>query len=183
WIGNVLIFAAIICEGLFILINKRLKTAISPLALSTIMSGVGLIVASIFALVELPAILAGTGASVFPAAAVVAVVYYALVPTIAGFLLWYAGAARVSGAEAALFTAVAPVAAVLLAFICLGEPVGWTEMIGIGCVLTAVIGLGLSRSRRVPALPITSRRCPDRAVPSLPTKPTKDGPQQDHALT
>ena len=62
---------------------------------------------------------AGRGARTLalPADAVLAVAYYALAPTVGGFLLWYAGAAR-NGAEAALFTAVAPVCAVLLAAAC-----------------------------------------------------------------
>ncbi|MGO7258984.1 EamA family transporter, partial [Rhizobium brockwellii] len=81
--------------------------------------------------------------------AVAAVVYYALVPTVGGFLLWYAGAERVSGTEAALFTAVAPVSAVMLAFIILGESVGLHQLAGIACVLAAVLGLAFAGSRTV----------------------------------
>ncbi|MBN9981836.1 DMT family transporter [Rhizobium laguerreae] len=141
--GNALIFVAVVCEGLFILLNKRLKTEVAPLALSTLMAGIGFIVAAIPAVFEAP----------FPdgisASAVAAVVYYALVPTVGGFLLWYAGAERVSGTEAALFTALAPVSAVMLAFIILGEPVGLSQFAGIACVLAAVLGLAFAGSRSV----------------------------------
>jgi drug/metabolite transporter (DMT)-like permease len=68
------------------------------------------------------------------------------VPTVGGFILWYQGAARVSGAEASLFTAVAPVSAVLLAALVLGETVTTNQIAGIGCVLAAVISLGLSQA-------------------------------------
>jgi drug/metabolite transporter (DMT)-like permease len=148
WIGNALIFAAVLCEGLFILINKRLNTAISALAQSAIMSAVGLVIAGLAALIELPTLLHGPGAMPISSTAFLAVAYYALVPTVGGFLLWYAGAARVSGAEAALFTALAPVSAVLLAYLMLGEPIGLNNLIGIGCVLTAMIGLGLAHPNR-----------------------------------
>ena len=141
--GNALIFLAVVCEGLFILLNKRLKTEIAPLAQSALMTGIGFIVAAIPAIFEAPL------AQGMSASAVAAVVYYALVPTVGGFLLWYAGAERVSGTEAALFTAVAPVSAVMLAFIILGEPVGLHQLAGIACVLAAVLGLAFAGSRTV----------------------------------
>ena len=61
-----------------------------------------------------------------------------------GFLLWYAGAARSNGAEAALFTAVAPVCAVLLAAGLLGEALRTRQLAGMVCVLAAIALLGLS---------------------------------------
>jgi len=138
-LGNMLIFAAVLCEGLFILLNKRLRVPIAPLAQSTLMTGIGLAVALVPAAFELP----WTGN--MTAASVAAVVYYALVPTVGGYLLWYGGLARVSGAEASLFTAMAPVSAVLLAFTILGETVSPYQLIGIGCVLIAVLSLGIAR--------------------------------------
>ncbi|WP_394821978.1 DMT family transporter [Pendulispora albinea] len=145
WIGNALIFGAVVCEGLFILLNKRLRADIPPLSLSTIMTGVGLVVAALFALFERP------WATSMTTGSLAAVFYYALVPTVGGFLLWYAGSSRVSGAQASLFTALAPVSAVLFAFVVLGEPIGVNQMIGIGCVLVAVLGFG-SPKKSSPAL-------------------------------
>lgn len=141
-IGNALIFGAVVCEGLFILLNKRLRTEIPPLALSALMTGIGLAAAAIPALLEMPWTIAVTTESVW------AVIYYALIPTVGGFLLWYAGSARVSGAEAALFTALAPVSALLLAVALLDEQVGLNQIIGIACVLAAVLILGVSRGAR-----------------------------------
>jgi drug/metabolite transporter (DMT)-like permease len=134
-LGNALIFAAVLCEGLFILLNKNLRMPIAPLAQSAVMTAIGLAVAIIPALFEMP----WTGGIVPHSLA--AVLYYALVPTVGGYLLWYGVLARVSGAEAAPFTALAPVSAVLLAFAFLGEAVSLYQMIGIGCVLVAVLSL------------------------------------------
>ncbi len=142
WTGNALIFGAVVCEGLFILLNKRLQTEIPPLALSSLMTGIGLAAATIPAMFETPWTIAMTPESVW------AVIYYALIPTVGGFLLWYAGSARVSGAEASLFTALAPVSALLLAVTLLGEHVGLHQIIGIACVLAAVLTLGISRRSR-----------------------------------
>jgi drug/metabolite transporter (DMT)-like permease len=139
-IGNALIFAAVICEGLFILLNKRLPISIPPLAQSTLMTGLGLVVALVPAMLETP------WRHELGSGALAAVAYYALVPTVCGFILWYQGAARVSGAEASLFTALAPVSAVVFAAAFLGEPVSGNQLAGIGCVLVAVLGLGLSQA-------------------------------------
>lgn len=140
-LGNALIFAAILCEGLFILLNKRLRVPIEPLAQSTLMTGIGLIVALVPALIELPWTAALTASSLW------AIVYYAIVPTVGGYLLWYAGLTRVAGSEAALFTAMAPVTAVVLAFLVLGETVSLYQLIGIGAVLLAVVSLGFSQAK------------------------------------
>lgn len=134
-LGIALIFGAVICEGLFILLNKRVKAEIAPLALSTLMAGLGFAVALVPALFEAP------WREPVEMDAIAAVLYYALVPTVAGFVLWYAGAARVSGTEASVFTALAPASAVSFAFLLLGEPVGAPQFLGIGCVLAAVLGL------------------------------------------
>lgn len=139
--GDGLILAAVVCEGLFILLHKRLRVAISPLALATIMTGLGLVVALGPAISERPWTVG------LSPDALIATIYYALVPTVGGFLLWYAGSERVSGAESCLFTALAPVSAVLLAFGLLGEAVGRGHAIGIACVLAAVASLGLIRRR------------------------------------
>lgn len=143
--GGALIFSAVVCEGLFILLGKRLDAEIPPLTLSTLMAGLGGAIAAPFALTEFPLADATT------APALAAVVYYALVPTVGGFLLWYAGLAKVSGTEASVFTALAPVSAVLLASAVLGEPVAANQMIGIACVLMAVLSLSL-RATNLPGV-------------------------------
>lgn len=142
-LGNLLVLGAVVCEGLFILLNKRLRTPVPPLALSTTMSAFGLLTALLPALWEAPWHLQASAQATH---ALVAVAYYAIVPTVGGFVLWYAGAARVSGAEAALFTALAPVAAVVFAAVLLGESVSLRQVSGIACVLAAVASLGLTRA-------------------------------------
>ncbi|WP_449405941.1 hypothetical protein [Massilia phosphatilytica] len=50
--GNALVFGAVLCEACFILLNKRLRVAVPPLALSTLMSSIGLAASLPFALAE-----------------------------------------------------------------------------------------------------------------------------------
>ncbi len=141
WLGNALVMGAVVCESLFILLNKRLRQPLQPLALSTVMTAIGLVASIVPALFEAP------WRHGLPSGALVAVLYYALVPTVAGFVLWYAGSARTTGTEASLFTALAPISAVAMAFLLLGEPVGASQLIGIGCVVVAVLSLVLAGKR------------------------------------
>ncbi|REG51810.1 EamA domain-containing membrane protein RarD [Paraburkholderia sp. BL6669N2] len=131
--GNALVFLAIVCEALFILLNRKLRTAVAPLPLSALMCGIGFAVAIVPACFEKPWTLP------VDASALGGVLYYALVPTVLGFVLWYAGAARLSGAEAGLMTALVPVSAVALAAMVLGESVSAAQLAGVACVLGAVL--------------------------------------------
>jgi drug/metabolite transporter (DMT)-like permease len=138
WLGNALVLAAIVCESLFILLNQKMTTPVSPLALSVLMTVIGFAMSVVAALFEAPWRLT------YEQPALLAVAYYALVPTVAGYLLWYAGAERVPAAEASLMTAVAPVAALALAALVLGEPVTPSQVAGAACVLGAVLAFGLA---------------------------------------
>jgi drug/metabolite transporter (DMT)-like permease len=141
--GNALVFAAIVCEALFILLNRKLRTPVAPLTLSALMCGIGFVVAIVPACFEKP------WSMPFDASATSGVVYYALVPTVAGFVLWYAGAARISGAEAGLMTALVPVSAVALAALVLHEPVSAAQLLGVACVLGAVLLAAFGQLRTV----------------------------------
>lgn len=143
-LGNLLVVAAVFCEGLFILLNKRLRTPISPLQMSTLMSGIGLALSLVPALIERP------WTRAVEATAIAGVVYYALVPTVGGFLLWFAGAARIAGAQAGAFTAFVPLSAAVLAALVLHETIGVTQVTGMLCVLVAValiVGDGMCDGR------------------------------------
>ena len=142
--GNALVFAAIICEALFILLNRKLRTPVAALPLSALMSGLG------FAVAIVPASFEQAWRLPFDASALAGVVYYALVPTVGGFVIWYAGAARITGAEAGLTTALVPVSAVAMAALLLHEPVSGAQLAGVMCVLGAVLLATVGHMRRVP---------------------------------
>jgi drug/metabolite transporter (DMT)-like permease len=138
WFGNALVLGAVVCESLFILLNRKMATDVPPLALSVLVTVIGLAMSVLAALFEAPWTLA------YGRDALLAIAYYALVPTVAGYLLWYAGAGRVGAGEASLMTAVAPVAALVLAALVLGEPVTPAQVAGAACVLGAVLAFGLA---------------------------------------
>lgn len=134
--GIALVLAAVVCEAVFILANKRLSRPIPALALSTLMSAGGLLL-SLLPAAWLAVRCNGTSALTAPA--LLGVVYYAWVPTVGGFLLWYAGSARTSGVRASLATVWLPVSALALSVGLLGESVRAWQWAGLGCVLAAMV--------------------------------------------
>lgn len=134
--GMLCVFGAVLCESAFILLNKRMRQPLGAVQQATAMVVLGLLVSAPLALLE--------GPVAWPApASLGALAWYAWVPTAAGFLLWYAGSSRVSGGEAATFTAVAPLTAVALAAVLLGEPLGLSQGLGIGAVVLAILVLAV----------------------------------------
>ncbi|RDV00806.1 DMT family transporter [Trinickia dinghuensis] len=132
-LGNVFVLLAVLCEALFILLGKRLRTPVSPLQMSTLMSGIGLALSLVPALIERPWILH------YERMAVAGVIYYALVPTVGGFMLWFAGAERIAGAQAGALTAFVPISAAAFAALVLHEAIGPAQWWAIACVLGAVL--------------------------------------------
>jgi drug/metabolite transporter (DMT)-like permease len=130
--GDALVLAAVACEALFLLLNKRLRMPVAPLAQSTLMCILGL------AMTLVPALFEHAWTRRGDPAALLCVAYYAVVPTVGGYLLWYAGAARVSAGVASLHTAVLPVSALVPAAIVLREPIGAGQLAGAACVLVAI---------------------------------------------
>ncbi|MBV7458044.1 DMT family transporter [Acidovorax sp. sif1233] len=134
--GIALVLAAVACEAVFILAHKRLARPVPALALSTLMSAGGLLLSALPA-----AWLAWRAATplAFGAPALAGVLYYAWVPTVGGFLLWYAGSARTSGVRASLATVWLPVSALVLSVLLLGESVRPWQWAGLACVLLAMV--------------------------------------------
>ncbi len=141
-LGNAFIVLAVVCEAVFILLNKRLRTPVSPLQMSTSMSGIG------FALSFIPALLERPWGLHYDGIAVAGVVYYALVPTLGGFMLWFAGAARIDGAQASAMTAFVPISAALFAAALLHEAIGPAQWWAMACVLGAVLLIAYDGAQR-----------------------------------
>lgn len=147
--GIALVAAAVACEVIFILGQRRLLTAIEPLAMATLMSAGGL-------LLSLPAAgvawvmglsrggLGATGGW----AALAAIAWYAWVPTVIGFWLWYAGARRATATQAAASTAWMPLVAVAGAAAGLGERLTPSQLTALGLVLAGVLVGSITRRTR-----------------------------------
>jgi drug/metabolite transporter (DMT)-like permease len=145
-LGIALVAAAVACEVIFILGQRRLRTPIEPLAMATLMSAGGL-------LLSLPA--AGVAWAMGSSrgnvdatgwwAAMAAIAWYAWVPTVIGFWLWYAGARRATATQAAASTAWLPLVAVVGAAVVLGEDLTPSQLAALALVLAGVLIGSISR--------------------------------------
>lgn len=147
-LGIALVAAAVVCEVVFILGQRRLHTPIEPLAMATLMSLGGL-------LLSLPAAgvawAMGSSHSGMDAkgmwAALAAIAWYAWVPTVIGFWLWYAGARRATATQAAASTAWLPLVAVTGATAVLGEALTASQVSALALVLAGVLVGSITRPK------------------------------------
>ena len=145
WSGNALVLLAMGCEAVFLLLNKTIKTPIAPLVVAAIMAVLSMVCCALPALYQW----LHAATPVLSTSGVSAAVYYAVVPTVLGFYLWYLGAATTTGAEAALFTAVYPVAGLLLSAMVLGETIAPQHWVGVAMtVLGIVVGARATATMR-----------------------------------
>lgn len=133
-LGDLLVLGAVTSESLFILLQKRLHRGLPPLVQSAVMSVLG------FALVLLPATIEARQVdfSSIGARAWLAIAWYGLVPTVLGFFLWYRGAERVAGSQAAVFTALMPLAGAAASALVLGEALGLVHLGALALVMAAI---------------------------------------------
>jgi drug/metabolite transporter (DMT)-like permease len=133
-LGNALVLGAVAGEACFVVLGKRAGVRLAPLTIATAVTFFGFLLFLPFALLDARTI----DVSAVSATAWLAVVAYALGPTVLGYLLHFRGLARVPAAAAAAFTGVVPVSAVLFAALFLGEPIGWPHLAGVAGVLAAI---------------------------------------------
>jgi len=138
--GNLLVLGAVVFESLFLLLRKTVPEPLSPLAVSTIISLFGLAWFLPMGVVEAASIDFGAVSMT----GWLTVVYYGTFVTVLAYLFWFAGITRVPASTAGVFTAVMPVSALVLSAVVLGEPVGWRQLAGCGCVLGGIVMISKS---------------------------------------
>lgn len=147
--GNLLVLGAVFGEVVFVTANKLLRRPLPAVTVSALMCLLGFLFTVGPALAELPV-------AAPPTQVWWAIAYHAAVPTVLGFVFWYAGAARVSGVEAGLFTAVMPLAGVGLSALVLGETLSSGQSAAAVLVVAGILA-GITPSARrtgsVPRLP------------------------------
>jgi drug/metabolite transporter (DMT)-like permease len=136
WLGNLLIFGAVVGEALFVIFPKVLSNSVSSLATATWVNVLGLVMFLPFSLYE---------ARHFNFLAValnawLPILYNGILLTVVAFLFWFRGVTRVPASAAAVFTGIMPISAVLLSYLVLNEPFSWLHLMGALCVL---LGIGL----------------------------------------
>ncbi|MGE5621730.1 MAG: DMT family transporter [Bacillota bacterium] len=135
WLGNLLVFAAVLCEASYAVIGKKLTAVLSPKRISSIinlwgfvlMTPLGLYAASDFDF-------ARVGAGMW-----LLLTFYALAASVWTVWLWMTGLKSVPAAQAGVFTVMLPVSAALVGVVVLGETLTGIQMIAFAVSLAGIL--------------------------------------------
>lgn len=134
WFGGLLIFAAVVGEAMFTILQKKLTQKITPLASTALIS--------LFAfLCFLPLAVIDAVKFDFHSLTVVdglALVYYGIMVTAVAFILWFSGLEKVQASTAAVFTSFMPISSVVLAYLFLKEHLEWVHLASLLLILTGI---------------------------------------------
>jgi drug/metabolite transporter (DMT)-like permease len=138
--GEFYILGCVLCWGTYSLIGKRELENNSPMITVSWACFFGTAALSIVAFWE------GVGASVWRLSLEnwLSLSYLALLGTVAGFVWYYEGIGRIGPVRASQFINLVPVAAVLLAYLLLGEALTWSLLTGGALVL---VGVSITNSK------------------------------------
>jgi drug/metabolite transporter (DMT)-like permease len=134
-LGNLLVFAAVLCEAAYAVIGKKLTGALSPKRITALinlwgfllMTPMGLYAAWHFDF------------STVRAPSWLLLVFYALAASVWTVWLWMTGLKTVPAARAGVFTVMLPISAALVGVFILGETLGTVQLIAFSLALLGVV--------------------------------------------
>jgi drug/metabolite transporter (DMT)-like permease len=134
-VGDLLIGGSVIGEALWTIFGKTVSPKVSPLVLAALTTFCGFLLFLPFGIVQA----IGFPFQSLPASGWLVVVYYGSVGTVGAYLLWYQGMPKVPASTAGMFVGMMPVSTVILSYVLLKEPFLWAHVLGILCVLAALV--------------------------------------------
>lgn len=143
--GDALTALAVICWTIYTLIGQRLMARHSPLGVTGISMALG---AAPYVLVAMPAL----GRTPWAAVSLTtwsALVFSAMLGLCLSYMIWYVAVRQIGSARTAMYSNVTPLVAMVVAFVWLGEPIGWPKLAGAAAVLG---GVAIARLERLPLL-------------------------------
>jgi drug/metabolite transporter (DMT)-like permease len=135
WLGNLLVFGAVVCEAAYAVIGKKLTGSLSPKRITALINVWGLALMTPFGLYAAWAFDFG---SVKPGIWLL-LVFYALAASVWTVWLWMTGLKTVPAAQAGVFTVMLPISAALVGVGVLGERLSGTQLLAFGLCLGGVV--------------------------------------------
>lgn len=135
WLGNLLVFAAVVCEASYAVIGKALTGVLGPKRITALINLWGFALATPLGLY---AALRFDFASV-PAGAWVLLLFYSLAACIWTVWLWMTGLKVVPASQAGVFTVLLPVATAAVGVLFLGESLRGMQWLAFAAALAGVL--------------------------------------------
>jgi len=135
WLGNLLVFGAVVCEASYAVIGKKLTGSLSPKRITAMINLWGLALMTPFGLY---AAWAFDFATVKPGIWLL-LVFYALAASVWTVWLWMTGLKTVPAARAGVFTVMLPISAAAVGVGVLGETLNTLQVLAFGLCLAGVV--------------------------------------------
>ncbi len=135
WLGNLLVFGAVVCEASYAVIGKKLTGTLSPKRITSLINLWGFALVTPFGVYaawrfDFGAVQPGIWALL---------VFYSLAASIWTVWLWMTGLKVVPAAQGGVFTVMLPVAAALVGVFALGERLGALQFAAFALALAGVL--------------------------------------------
>ena len=141
WLGNLLVFGAVVCEGAYAVIAKKLSGVLGPKRISALINLWGLALMTPFGLYFAQGFAFGAVSS----AIWLLLVFYALAASVGTVWLWMTGARHLAAAQGGIFTAILPISAALVGVLALGETLSLPQGVAFA---VALMGVALTWNQR-----------------------------------
>jgi len=135
WLGNLLVFCAVLCEAAYAVIGKSLTGRLGPKRISSLINLWGFVLSMPFGIWF--ALSFDFGA--VPVSIWLLLVVYAMAASIWTVWLWMTGLKHVPAAQAGVFTVMLPVSAALVGVLVLGESLSSMQLMAFGMALLGVV--------------------------------------------
>lgn len=135
WLGNLLVFGAVVCEAAYAVIGKKLTGTLGPRRITSLINLWGFALVTPFGLyMALRFDFAGVQPGIW-----VLLVFYSLAASIWTVWLWMTGLKVVPASQGGVFTVMLPVSAALVGVFVLGEPLGALQLSAFALALAGVV--------------------------------------------
>lgn len=134
-LGNLLMFGAVVCEAIYVIIAKRLSATRAPLRVSALINLWGLALIAPLGLWQLASFETG----VLTASLWLLLVFYSLSASLFAVWMWVAGLKHVAASHAGVFTVALPITATLVGVLLLGEPFTWLQAAALACASAGIV--------------------------------------------
>ncbi|MGH1358975.1 MAG: DMT family transporter [Burkholderiaceae bacterium] len=135
WLGNLLVFASVFCESMYVILGKRLTSSLSARRISALINLCGLVLMTPFGLwYALDFDFAAIDASGW-----LLLVLYALAASQWSTWLWLSGLRSVPASRSGVFTIAMPLAATAIGVGFLGETLQWTHAAAFGLACAGIV--------------------------------------------
>lgn len=143
WIGNALVFGAVVCEATYAVIGKKLTAVLSPKRISAVINLWGFVLMTPMGLYT---------ALHFDFTAVrldmwVLLVFYGLAASVWTVWLWMKGLKSVPASQAGVFTVMLPISAAVVGVLALGETLDGLQLMAFAIALAGLLLATLSSRR------------------------------------